>query len=360
MRSITSFQFEESADTVDRVLRSFEWSIADQSTELTSAQWQEAVEQAEPEVALDALQRVVRQQRAATRQLEHLTDADPEEGAEVVRAQRVATEAELRAIRQDQQYIARRAAETMVNGGRGTAQVVLDDFQRIAIREARYIFDQIAEEDQRYAILTFRYPIFDRTTQTWGTVHYEGGHRRAVIRLRNSQPERLRRATKRLVEDLIAGDPRARNRPRLIGLWYVVRELGRAVWYKRSRRRSRIVFEHVRVLESRSSREAFTGEVATERTLQSVLHERRGDLNVAAFFFFIGLATLLVSSPLVLNLDYVLHQNTAWKDGWLAWFAGNLSRLGSAFAVAVFLPIIQVWLHWRAVKRRPSIIWSAD
>lgn len=356
MRSITSFELRERATRIDQILASFEWRIPDSSTELTSSEWQQVVRLQPAQGPLAAQESALRSQRIAEHEIHASVDLNG--ATELLHAQQVATQAQKEAIREDRNYIAHTASS---EEDTSETLAALNTFQRIATRQARYIFDQIAEDDQDYAYLTFRYPVYDRRTQTWGTVHYEDGHHRAVIRLRNAKPDRLKRATERLVENLVAGDPQARKRLRLSGLWRLACRAGHSIWFEGAAKRDLpIVFDHVRVLEPGNSNEAFTGIVVIERSIESVLHERRGDLKVAGFLLFLGLITLVIESPWVMNLDLRLHGEAVWQDGWLAWFAGNLGRLGSALFVAVFLPVIQVWLHWREVVRRPSITWSAD
>ena len=230
----------------------------------------------------------------------------------------------------------------------------------LAADEAREIIFHISRYDKQLAKITFQYPIFDRQTQTFGTVHYEPDKHHIVIRLKNSHSEKLKLATERLAGDLIRGKIEGRRSIRIMN---AIRALAGAVltaWFRMpDRHRGRIAFARIKVLEPGRSVEAFSGSVIPERSLASVVHERRGDVILAGVFLTLGLAISLVSSPIMLNFDYQTHTEH-WINGWLAWGSGNMSRIGSAFFVAVFLPIIQILLHWRAVRRKPSIDWSID
>jgi hypothetical protein len=131
-------------------------------------------------------------------------------------------------------------------------------------------------------------------------------------------------------------------------------------WFRMPyRHRGRIAFARIKVLEPGRSVEAFSGTVIPEKSLASVIHQRRSDLILAGVFLILGVTLSLLSSPMVLNFDYRTHV-PHWINGWLAWGSGNMSRIGSAFFVAVFLPIIQILLYWRAVRRKPSIDWNID
>src|SRR4029077_12870753 len=105
--------------------------------------------------------------------------------------------------------------------------------------------------------------------------------RSAEIRLKNSRPDPLKRATEALVDDLMDSSSRS--------------QLGS------------LAFAQIPVLEPNSSAEAFHGAVQGGKSLHATLRERSADLKVAAVFLLLGMACLLVISPLATNLDFRLR-----------------------------------------------------
>jgi hypothetical protein len=361
MRSIIPFEVDKAATVVDRILDNFDWTMPDQPEQATDFDWQDAVRQVPSRGALHAQEKALREQYTAERELERLNLSKlPSQEVEQVRsAQHTAIAAQEVAIDREHGLLTMKTIPENSDGQK-RAVMKLSEFQLLAATEARKILDIVAEEDKEYANLTFRYPIFDRRTQTWGTVHYEPTKHHAVIRLRNSHSEKLKIATQHLVEHLVLGDRQVRHHSRAAVMAGLAKQMANYLWYQGWKRPAKpITFEHIKVLEAGTSNEAFTGAVVAEKSLISVLRERSDDLKVAGVFLFLGLTTLALSSPWLFNFDYRLKLQS-WQDGWLSWFSGNLTRLGSALFVGVFLPLIQVWLYWRAVRRKPSIVWIVD
>ncbi|HEY0453254.1 hypothetical protein [Actinophytocola sp.] len=223
-----------------------------------------------------------------------------------------------------------------------TSQPEDGELWRIGAGEARLILDQIAEADKPIAKITFQYPILHRRTATWGTVHFEDDGRQVVVRLHNSQSEKLKRATSKLIDIVIDGQYEQANPSRL-----------------RVRRRNYKVveFDKIRILEAGNSSEAYTGVVLDGRSLKTVAREQSSDLKIAAIFLSLSLLVAFTASPLVLDLDQRIFDQ-ARTDGWLAWAAGNYARIGSALFVAIFLPLTHVLLYWRRVRKQPAINWN--
>jgi hypothetical protein len=117
-------------------------------------------------------------------------------------------------------------------------------------------------------------------------------------------------------------------------------------------------FSRIRVLEANSYLEAYSGEVEPERGFRWTVRQRRTDIRVAVVFLLLGFSVLFAESPVVFNLDLRLHDLSHWTNGWLGWTVGNVQQMGSALFVAVFLPVIQVFLFWRAAEHQPYINWS--
>jgi hypothetical protein len=137
-----------------------------------------------------------------------------------------------------------------------------------------------------------------------------------------------------------------------------LRGLAQSALYRIPKQDSRFTFLRIRVLEANSAIEAYSGDVQPARGFRWTLQQRRNDIRVAIVFLVLGFFVLLLESPLALNLDARLHDLTHWTNGWLSWYVGNVQRMGSALFVAIFLPVIQVFLFWRATKSQPSINWS--
>jgi hypothetical protein len=234
----------------------------------------------------------------------------------------------------------------------------LSEFQSTAARQARLIIDQISEEDQPYALIAFMYPIFERETETWGTVHYESLQRHVVIRLRNPNSEKLKTASEHLVKSFLS---ELRPKEKTLRFKIFFEKLGGLVQttlYRIPKQDGPFTFLRIRVLEANSTMEAYSGDVQPARGFRWTLKQRKTDIGVAVVFLILGFSVLLLESPLALNLDTRLHSLTHWTDGWLSWYAGNIQRMGSALFVAIFLPVIQVFLFWRATKSKPYINWS--
>jgi hypothetical protein len=359
MRSVVPFETERDSSSIDETLSTYDWMIdaGITSPEERRAFWLLQIEDAAPHAVLLAQEAAWKSQQDAERELERSFGG---EATIVLEKQHEATEAQAAAMVAERQIIVSTDGDGPAGSPRGVGPVPVRLVQ-LAAREAGEILHQVAEDDKELALITFQYPIFDRQTQTFGTVHYESDKHHTTIRLKNTHSEKLKIATQRLVEDVVRG--RVPDR-RSVRVWSATKAVGQSLlraWFRSPHRYRRpVVFARVKVLEPRSSNEAFSGIVVAERSLAAVLRERRGDLIVAGVFLVLGVTASLLSSPWVWDFDRRLQTLTIWRDGWLAWAAGNMSRIGSAFFVGVFLPIIQVWLYWRSVRRKPSIEWNID
>lgn len=360
MRAIIAFEVENGPGAVEEVLRQQGWTL-----ELPEGDsWRTLIARLPPVGAWDSQWTAWRLQTQVEHELARAEgqDLDPATLDDVRRArtaQNVASEAQRAAIEEQKVVLDRLAPDFLARGVSRDNNGEPKDLRALAASESELILGQIAAEDRDYALLTFQHPIYDRRTQTWGTVHYEPDHqqRHIVIRLRNSHSERLKRATQRLVAHLL-GDVEDESRAaRVRRLSSEIRALAHWLWYRKLRS-DPMEFEPIKVLEPGSPREAFYGSVVSERTLGSVVRERRGDLFIAGIFGALGVASLLLESPLILDYDKRVHDLTIWHSGWLAWMAGNVGRLGTSLFVASFLPVIQVLLAWREVRRRPAVVWD--
>jgi hypothetical protein len=357
MRAIIAFRRSQVADDLAALLARYEWDVDAPVRDATSMP---------PIHAFQAQATALRLQQTVENELarapvDALSEDDRRDLAAAHEAQQEATVAQERVLAQEQGILTRRYPDQVHMDGAYHLGNEPASLQQLAAGEARAILDQIAAEDRVFADLTFQYPIYDRQTQTWGTVHFETGKRHVIIRLRNGQSEKLKAASSRLVHDLIRGDRTSPTRTKIRhGLELAYGRL-RAVWMEPVDGSLPLEFDQIKVLEANSAREAFTGAVLMERSLWSVLRERRGDLRVAGVFLLLGSICLLMTSPLIFDFDSHLHFLSAktWHNGWYAWVAGNAGRIATAFSVAIFLPIAQVLLYWREVRRRPIINWSA-
>jgi hypothetical protein len=378
MRSVIPFETERAAASIDETLDEHDWLIDNglpdgPSEPLSDAEgversnhvratkaairthWLSLIEDVAPYSVLSAQEAALRSQQYAEEQLaEH-----PGEGSQaVLQKQHSATAVQKEAFLAEEESLLHQGDGNSSRPGFDAALGL--DISHLAAREAGEILKHVADTDKELAIITFQYPIFDRQTQTFGTVHYEPDMHHTTVRLKNEQSEKLKVATQRLVEGVVIGKPDVRRSARILN---AARKAGRAItrlWFRSGHRYRRlIVFGRIRVLEPGSSNEAFSGTVVAERSLDSVIRERRGDLTIAGVFLFLGLTVSILSSPWIWDFDLRLHNGT-WSDGWLAWVAGNLSRIGSAFFVGAFLPVIQIWLYWRSVRRKPSVEWHID
>jgi hypothetical protein len=194
--------------------------------------------------------------------------------------------------------------------------------------------------------------------ETWGTVHYEPGQRHVVIRLRNSNSEKLKTASEHLVKSFLS-EVRPKEKTLRFKIFFdKLRGLVQSALYRIPKQDSPFTFSRIRVLEANSAIEAYSGDVQPARGFRWTLQQRRTDIKVAIVFLVLGFFVLLMESPWVFNLDARLHDLSHWTDGWLSWYVGNIQRMGSALFVAIFLPVIQVFLFWRATKSQPYINWS--
>ena len=341
MRSVIPFETEAKASRVDEILLEYDWMIGGAPDEPTARRefWQKEIDRIPTEQLLKQHQ---------VRSVEQLV-AEQNQFAPAVGGALTQTLVE-----------PTNSHDGSSDNGQASVLGSAPPLFSLAADEAREIIFHISRPDKKLARITFQYPIFDRQTQTFGTVHYEPDKHHIVIRLKNSHSEKLKLATERLAGDLIRGKIEGRRSIRIMN---AIRALAGAVltaWFRMpDRHRGKIALARIKVLEPGNPVEAFSGTVIPEKSLASVVHERRSDVVLAGVFLSLGLAISLLSSPILLNFDYQTHTEH-WINGWVPWFSGNMSRIGSAFFVAVFLPIIQILLHWRAVRRKPSIDWNID
>lgn len=360
MRSVIPIETVATASEIDEILAKHDWMLdidgIDNGQDRSNS-WKQRVAAATPQRIVHDQEAALTSQLAASNEMKHEVLVDSGQVQNALRQQELAIDAQSRAITAELQALS--MDHTSGNSRHPYGQpFIASTLADKAAREANEIMAIIAAEDLEIAWIEFQYPIFDRQTQTFGTVHYEVSKHFITIRLKNPQPEKLKMATERIIYSLIEGETEPSTKVRLAHVATRFRSLLRAVWYRDShRRRDPIAFGRIRVLEQGNSNEAFSGVVRPEQTLESVIRERRGDLLIASTFLFLALLIFILSSPWVWNLDYATHAER-WTNGWLAWFAGNLSRIGSALMVGVFLPVISVWLAWRHVRRKPIVNWN--
>jgi hypothetical protein len=344
--------------SVDAVLRTRGWLLPKTSEQATGSSdtldWNHLVTNMPPEHPRKVARDASRLQHLAETELEQFGNSDTSINFRT--QQRDAADA------QDSALLTERI-ELAINANSEEDSLILDGkkisaFQFNAAREARLILDQIWDDDRAYALVAFKYPIFERESETWGTVHYERGQRHVVIRLRNSNSERLKAASEHLVKSFLTEIHPKQKVLRIRVLFTRLGNISQAVFYRVSKQDRPYTFSRIRVLEANSSIEAYSGEVQPERGFRWTLQQRRTDIRVAIVFLLLGISVLLIETPLIFNLDEKLHNLTHWTNGWLSWFAGNVQRMGSALFVAVFLPVIQIFLFWRATKSQPYINWS--
>lgn len=355
------------AATVDAVLRSRGWLLPEtpeQGTDVDSSaalDWNHLVNNMPPEHPRKAAQDASRLQHLAAAELDELDQLDELNSSKF---RKFSEQQHKAAVAQDDALLAERTELAInANSGKKDNFLQLDGkrlsrFQLTAAREARLILDQIWDEDRSYALVAFKYPIFERESETWGTVHYERGQRHVVIRLRNSNSEKLKAASEHLVRSFLTEVHPKQKILRIRIFFDGLGRLAQSVFYRVPRQESPYTFSRIRVLEANSSIEAYSGGIQPERGFRWTVQQRRTDIRVAVVFLLLGISVLLMESPLIFNLDERLHNLTHWTNGWLSWFAGNMQRVGSALFVAVFLPVIQIFLFWRATKNQPYIHWS--
>jgi hypothetical protein len=374
MRAVIPFETEAKSSSLDEILAECDWMIDDPPSEPDARRefWRKEINKVRPEEVVDRHEAAFADEIALERdQLAVLfvgsggtPDRQPRAtGAEepLIGAER-AFRTRLRERPSDNGHgsSADNDTESSVDNSTGLLTDSDETLISLAADEAREILFHVAPADQQLARINFQYPIFDRHTQTFGSVHYEPDKHNTIIRLKNTQSEKLKIATERLVADLLRGKVESRRSVRAMNVLKAFGASFFTVWFRSPHRHRRLIaFSRIRVLEPRKSVEAFSGIVVAERSLGSVLRERRVDTILAAVFLTLGVTILILSSPEVLNLDFRMHSET-WINGWLAWGSGNMSRIGSAFFVAVFLPIIQIVLHWRAVRRKSCVSWIID
>jgi hypothetical protein len=357
-------QDDDPGAKVDAILRARGWLLPEtpaQATDVSSSatlDWNHLVSNMAPEHPRKMARDASRLQHLVEAELKQLQEDDPSRAPNFTIQQHEA------ASTQDTALLTERI-ELAINGNSGEEDTFirldgkkLTKFQLSAAREARLILDQIWEEEQEYAVVAFKYPIFERESETWGTVHYEPGQRRVVIRLRNSNSEKLKSASEHLVKSFLTELHPKERIPRISILFHGLGSLAETVFYKQSKQDRPYTFSRIRVLEANSPLEAYSGEVQPERGFRWTLQQRRNDIRVAVVFLLLGISVLIMESPWAFNVDVRLHNLTRWTDGWLSWFVGNVQRMGSALFVAVFLPVIQIFLFWRATKSQPYIYWS--
>jgi len=363
MRSVIPFDIEAGPKKIDEILSEYDWMIGGSPAGAHERRefWLKEISKVPPHAILDKQEAAFHEQLAAEIELltEHLPDSE-----EIINKQRSAIQAQESAIAAERRLMVG-LTEKQSGNGRTPRSRPGDTLVSLAAGEAREILLHVSPHDRSIANITFQYPVFDRRTQTFGTVHYELDKdnvavHHVVIRLKNSQSEKLKVATQRLVADLNLGTVESRRSIRLLNALRALNISFLRLWYRSAHHsRRRIRFARIKVLEPGQSTEAFSGRVTAERSLASVIRERRSDIVVAGVFLTLGITTSILSSPMVYNFDYLTHAEK-WTDGWLAWGAGNLSRIGSAFFVGVFVPLIQILLHWQSVRRKPSVSWNID
>jgi hypothetical protein len=274
------------------------------------------------------------------------------------------TERQLRDAREGQQKVINAQEDAI--GAESELRARLSRGQgriQLAAQEAAAILEQLPRRSIEWARHTFEYPVYDRATESWGTVHFEpggsGGWLSAVIRFTNTNAELLKMVATRLVDRLFAHSRELLRAGRMKRVVRWLRQRTHDAWYDLNPLRAEPVeFELARVLAADTGEVAFSGKVVGRRSLRHVLRERRGEVKIATVFLSLGVLLLLVTSPLALDFDERIHnEGQTWHSGWLAWTGGNLSRISTALFVAVFLPVISLLLHWRDVRRSPSIEW---
>jgi hypothetical protein len=349
--------------SVDGILQARGWRLPEESSQAAEVQssttldWNRLVNNMPPEHPRQAARDASRLQHLAEEELDKLEKSNP------TSARRFGTRQHDAVMNQEAALLTEEIESQAIVNGREDSSFAfegkkLSEFQLTAARQARLILDQIWDEDRAYALVAFKYPIFERETETWGTVHYESGQRHVVIRLRNSNSEKLKTASEHLVKSFLN---ELRPEEKTLRFKIFFEKLGglvQSILYRIPKQDSPFTFLRIRVLEANSAIEAYSGDVQPARGFRWTLKQRRTDIRVAVVFLVLGFSVLLLESPLLLNLDARLHGLTHWTNGWLSWYVGNVQRMGSALFVAIFLPVIQVFLFWRATKSQPYINWS--
>ncbi|MEW6222929.1 MAG: hypothetical protein AB1476_06505 [Candidatus Hadarchaeota archaeon] len=170
------------------------------------------------------------------------------------------------------------------------------------------------------------YTLLDDPTKTWGIVN-KPNDTSITFRLKNPIPDRLKKATEKLVRDLQS-----------------VTEKEKEITF---------VFEKIEVLEPQGFMHAFTGSILPKNRLALAIERRRTEWAVGAAAFITAIALLILTVPIV--KEAIFPPNGEWTS----WTIGFLERLSTSAIVTATVSWLNVILYWFELSRQATVIWEA-
>lgn len=170
------------------------------------------------------------------------------------------------------------------------------------------------------------YTLLDDPTKTWGIVN-KPNDTSITFRLKNPIPDRLKKATEKLVRDLQS-----------------VTEKEKEITFG---------FEKIEVLEPQGFMHAFTGSILPKNRLALAIERRRTEWAVGGVAFITAVALLILTVPTV--RDVIFPPNGEWTS----WTIGFLERLSTSAIVTATVSWLNVVLYWFELRRQATIIWEA-
>jgi hypothetical protein len=225
---------------------------------------------------------------------------------------------------------------------------------QIVVTEREAIFADIHAAELEYARATYQLTILEHDTRTWGII---SGGQQVEIRLKNHNPERLRRAVENIVARL--SDYADFNRPR-VSWWFRGLVLVQRI-VTRTRAKSVPPLDAfdfvppVEVREAKSDQHSFSGRIRSQRSLGVFMRVRRREKHLVLVSAVIALGGFTATVPPIAAL---------WQIGlqprWAAFWFGHVERLTTAAALVCIVWLIELYVGWSEYRHRRVVEWLPD
>lgn len=170
------------------------------------------------------------------------------------------------------------------------------------------------------------YTLLHDPTKTWGVVN-KPNDTMVTFRLKNPIPDRLKRATEKLVKDLQSFD-----------------EEENSITFE---------FDKIEVLEPQGFIHAFAGSVLPRNRLTLAIQRRRTEWAVGTAAFITAVVLLVLTIPTIRGAMF------SSNNEWSSWTVGFLERLSTSAIVTGTVSWLNVILYWFELRRQATIIWEA-
>ncbi len=191
------------------------------------------------------------------------------------------------------------------------------------------VIASLPQEVQERVRSTVECVIFDRTTETWGTVTVETTGI-LTFRLKNPDADKLRRATERLVEEIDNYSVVHGNHLKLP--------------------------EHVQILQANVTHLAFNGTIVLFRkgTFRFALKEKQTEVRIVQFALAILFLLLVATFPYVKKTVAEVFSNLSQVNGPLfaEWVFGNLDRLTTSMLTTIVVAALGIAFYYSSLRQQ--------